>query len=148
MMTDFYGQTWANTPRAGGSSTGKADGALSRSKLRHTRNIFITGATPPAAGDRLYLGRLPVGGAFHSIRVTASASLGAATLAAGSASAPAKYRAAATQTTPDTPVVTAPTAALAQPLLTAEEDVWVTIGAAGLPANQTIVIELAWNEAA
>lgn len=102
----------------------------------------ITMAAQPAA-DTIVLADLPAGYTFAYGVLTASATLGAATLAIGTATTPAKYRAAATFTTADTPTLFGTAAAgAAQAALTATERVIATIAAAALPGSGTLVIDV------
>lgn len=96
-----------------------------------------------ASGDTIVLADIPAGMTFAYGVLTTSATLGAATVAVGNATTPAKYKAAAVFTTADTPTLFGTAAAgAAQAALTASERVLLTIAAAALPASGTLVVDL------
>lgn len=109
-----------------------ADGGLVHAKRRVITASFPTG-TAQASGDRLYLGRLPIGSKVKAIRGITDTSLATATLSIGTTAAPTKYVNAKTLTTTDLPVDLGPKSAnWAQAKLPAEEDLWLTLGVAGI----------------
>ncbi len=144
-MAKFFGSTFAGV-LDGAVPAKKANGAKSRSKLRTSVETFNMAAQP--VGSQLAIGRLPIGGRFHSVREITDTSLGTTTLAFGSDAAPAKYAAAHTLTQTDTPISKTTVAGLTQDLLTAEEVVFATTAVAALPAAGKLVFELSWTEAA
>ena len=84
--------------------------------------------------------RLPRGARVIALYMNASATMGAsATIAIGTPGADAKYRAAATYTTANTPSFFALNAATATPLTT-EEQIIMTVAVASLPASGRLVI--------
>ena len=93
-----------------------------------------------ANGDIVVLGKTPVGGRFIGGRITASATLGSATVKIGPASSDAAYRAAATFTTANVPTTFGPAAALAGATVTADEEIHLTVGAAALPASGVLSV--------
>lgn len=111
-------------------------------RLKRLRGTFTLNAQ--GTSDTLVVGNLPVGATFALGVLTASATLGTSTLAIGIAGTTGKYRAAAVFTAADTPTNfgTAATIGAADPALTAEEQVIVTIGVAALPASGTLVVDL------
>jgi len=142
-MADFYGSTFT-AAKSGTLPQQTPDGALAGSKRRSHTEVFTLAAQ--ASGSRLFLGTLPVGAIFEGVVLTASATLGAtATVSVGSAASPAKYKAAATFTTPDVPTLFATAAGRAQARLAAPEDVWMTVAAAALPAAGTLVTDLLYK---
>lgn len=97
-----------------------------------------------ASGDTIEIAKLPKGAIVLYGVITASASAGAsATIAIGTAASAAKYRAAATFTTADTPTLFGKAAALNTPL-SAEETVIITVGAAALPSSGTLNVTLVY----
>lgn len=106
-------------------------------------NERITLAAQPA-NDIIRVGYLPKGARLLYGYLASSVSLGAATVRLGSAAADAKYRAAATLTTADVPVLFGVTAGIGESL-TDEETVILTIGTAALPANGTLRVVLFYS---
>jgi hypothetical protein len=97
-----------------------------------------------AAADTIVLCDLPAGYTFAYGVMTASATLGAtATVAIGTATTPAKYKAAAIFTAVDTPTLfgTA-TAGAGQVAATATERIIATVAAAALPGAGTWVVDI------
>ena len=76
--------------------------------------------------------------------LTTDTSLGSSTIAIGTAAATGKYRAAATFTTTQTPTLFsgAGTVAAMSSKLLLDETVFITIGAASLPASGTLIVDL------
>lgn len=115
-------------------------------RLKRLRGSFT--ANTQTTSDTLVVGNLPAGATFAFGIITASVTMGAsATLAIGTSASTGKYRAAATFTTADTPTFfgTAATIGAADPALSAEEQVIVTIGTASLPGSGTLVIDLYYS---
>lgn len=109
-----------------------ADGGLVHAKRRVITASFPTG-TAQANGDRLYLGRLPIGAKLKAINGITDTTLGTTTLSIGTTAAPTKYVNAKTLTATDVPTPLGPKAAnWAQAKLTAEEDLWLTLGVGGI----------------
>jgi hypothetical protein len=97
-------------------------------------------ATQPIA-DTIVVGLDPKGAIFLYGTIETDTTLGTATIAIGTASVPAKYAAAATYTTVDTPVVFGKTAAVGT-TLPADDAVILTIAVAALPASGNLKINL------
>lgn len=95
-----------------------------------------------ASGDTIVLADIPAGFLFAGGELTASVSLGTATVAVGNSTTAGKYRAAAVFTATDTPTNFGVTAALAGSASTANERVILTVGTAALPASGTLVVDL------
>lgn len=144
-MAKFYGSTFA-AAKSGTLPQAMPDGRLVSNKRRTTTEIFTLASQ--ASGSQLYIGTLPIGAVFEGIELNTDTSLGSATISAGSEASPAKYAAAATFTATDTPTVRAKASGQAQAPLTAPEDVYLTTGAAALPASGTLVVGLRWKSAA
>jgi hypothetical protein len=138
-MADFYSsEAPAHTTRPTVKNPGNAVSA----KLRRTVSSFVCDATNcgnAAAGSRLMLPRVPKGARGLKHRITVSGTLGTTTLALGITGTIAKYGAAATYTTPDTPVAIAKATILAAELA-ADEDQFLTTAVAALPNNGTVIV--------
>jgi hypothetical protein len=114
-------------------------------RLKRLRGSFTLNTQ--TTSDTLVVGNLPAGATFAFGLLTSSASLSTATVAIGIAGTTGKYRAAAVFTATDTPTLfgTAATVGAADPALTAEEQVIVTIATASLPASGTFVVDLFYS---
>lgn len=133
-MADLYAIEFVGGPDGTAQPPKKLDGRLVSAKKRRTR--ATKPATILAVGDRLYLGKLPQGGALHLIDGLTDTSLGTTTLSVGTKADPTKYVNAKTLTATDTPTSLGPKAAAGvQQPVTADEDIWLTIGVAAIPAN-------------
>lgn len=111
-------------------------------KLRRTVSSFVldgTNAGGAAIGAQLQLPRVPKGARGVKYVVTNSATLGASTLAIGITGNISKYGAAATYTGVNTPIAVAKAANLAAELA-ADEDPFLTVAAAALPNDGTILV--------
>lgn len=95
-----------------------------------------------ASADTVVLANIPAGYCFAGGEITASVSLGTATVAVGNSGAAGKYRAAAVNTAVDTPTPFGTAVSLAGQPSTASEQVLLTVGTAALPASGTLVIDL------
>jgi hypothetical protein len=125
-----------------GMPTVKGPGNSANSPVRRTIATFkcdATGCGGAAIGDKLHLRRIPAGARGIKHRITVSATLGTSTLKLGIAGNDAKYAAAATYTTANAPVSIAKAANLAAELA-ADEDQFLTVGAAALPNDGTLIV--------
>lgn len=132
-MADVYGLEFVGGPDGTSNPPKKLDGRIVGAKKRRTRS------TKPAVqlnvGDRLYLGKLPANGVMQSVIGNVDTSLGGTTLSVGTTAVPAKYVNAQTLTTTDRPTSIGPRAAAAiNGPVTTDEDLWITIGGAAIPA--------------
>lgn len=126
----------------------KPKASVYQARLKRLRATFTLGSTAVTTSDTLTIGVLPAGATFAYGVLTASATMGAsATLAIGISGSTGKYRAAATFTSADTPTMfgTAATVGAADPGLSAEETVFVTVGTASLPTSGTLVVDLYYS---
>jgi len=123
----------------------KPRASVYQAKLKRLRASFTLNSQ--ATSDTLVVGNLPPGATFAYGVINASATLGSSTVAIGITGTTGKYRAAATFTTADTPTLfgIATVQAAADPALTAEENVFITIASAALPASGTLVVELFYS---
>ena len=123
----------------------KPRASVYHAKLKRMRATFTLASQ--ATTDTLVIGNLPPGATFAYGIINASATLGSSTVAVGITGATGKYRAAAAFTTADTPTLFGDDAvqAAADPALTAEENVFVTIASAALPASGTLIIDMFYS---
>ncbi len=114
-------------------------GRLKRMRATFTLNTQTT-------SDTLVLGNLPAGATFAFGLITQTVTFGAtATIAIGISGTTGKYRAAAVSTAVDTPTLFGITSAVSGSPVSAEEQVFVTIAAASLPASGTLVIDIFYS---
>jgi hypothetical protein len=126
----------------------KPKATVYQARLKRLRATFTLGSTAVTTSDTLTIGNLPAGATFAYGVLTASATMGAsATLAIGTTGATGKYRTAATFTSADTPTMFGNTAAVgvADPGLSAEETVFITVAVASLPTSGTLVVDLYYS---
>lgn len=102
------------------------------------KRATITLATQTTS-DTIVIAKARAGEAFCYGVINNSATLGTATVAIGITGTTGKYRAAATKTS-TTPEVFGPVAAMAA--LSADEEIFITIGTANLPSSGTLVVDL------
>jgi hypothetical protein len=123
----------------------KPRASVYQARLKRLRATF-TFATQTVS-DTLVVGTLPAGATFALGATYVSVSTGSATIAVGTTGATGKYKAAGAVTSVDIPNHFGVTAAVAaaDPALTAEEIVFVTIAGASLPASGTMVIDIYYS---
>jgi|SRR6056297_1900435 len=110
----------------------KSDGGVVGGRLRRFR--ATVGMDGQAIADTVVLANIPPGHSFAYGVITASATLGAtATIAIGVDGTPAKYRAAATFTTANTPTLFGTAVGASADAVAAGEEVILTVAAAALP---------------
>ena len=95
-----------------------------------------------ATTDTIVIGRVPAGSVFAYGVINTDTSLSTSTVAIGATGATGKYRAAAVFTATNTPTVFGPAAAAFAAPLTADEEVFITIAVAALPAAGNLVVDL------
>lgn len=134
-MADFLSIEAASD---GSAPTVQRAGNAIRAKVRRTSSTFTFASQ--AAGSRLLLPKVPKGAKGVHHRITVSVTTATATLALGIAGNTTKYGAAVAYTTADTPTSVAKAANLAAELA-ADEDQFLTVGTAALPAAGTLVVE-------
>lgn len=117
------------------SATNGVGGRLRRYSGSITLNTQTT-------SDTIVVAQIPAGADFVFGMITSSVSLGTSTVAIGYAGATGAYRAAATFTATDTPTPFGVTAQVKAAPLAAEQQVFITIGVASLPASGTLVVDL------
>lgn len=125
----------------------KPRASVYQSNLKRLRCTVRLAAQQTSPTDDILLGVLPAGATFAFGKLTTSVSLGTSTIAIGTTGATAKYRAAATFTAVDTPTDfgIATQIGAADPALSADEPVLLTIGAAALPASGTLVVDIFYS---
>jgi len=115
-----------------------ADGSKVDGNVRVKRATITLAAQ--TTSDTIVIAKAKAGENFLYGVMNNSATLGAsATVAIGITGTTGKYRAAATKTS-TTPEVFGPVAAMTK--LTADEEIFITIAAASLPASGTLVVDL------
>jgi hypothetical protein len=119
----------------------KPQGASGYSARLRRYRATITLATQTTA-DTIVIGQIPSGEDFAFGVLTSTVSLGTSTIAIGISGNTGKYRAAATFTATDTPTFFGTTTQVAALALSAEEQIYITIGVASLPASGTLVTDL------
>ena len=137
-MTIFYSTELAgiaSTPVVKASAT-----AGYGARLRRYR-ATITLASQ-ATTDTIMVAMVPAGLTFAYGVLTTSVTLGTSTVAIGVTGTTAKYKASGTFTAVDTPTMFGVNTAVGQAALTAEDQVFITIGTAALPASGTLVVDL------
>lgn len=112
-------------------------------RLKRLRGLF-TLATQTTS-DTLVIGTLPAGATFAFGKITSSVSLGTSTVAIGITGTTGKYRAAAVFTATDTPTDFGTAAQVSNSPLAAEEQVFITIAVASLPASGTLIVDLYYS---
>lgn len=132
-MADLYALEFVGGPDGTQNPPKKLDGRLVGAKERGIR------ATKPTTilniADRLYVGKLPAGCVMRSFAGDFDTSLGTTTVSVGTTAAPTKYVNAKTMTATDVPTGLGPKAAsFVLAPSTVDEDIWVTIGVAAIPA--------------
>lgn len=112
-------------------------------RLRRYRHIVTLASQ--AGGDTVTLGEIPAGSVFAFGVLTASATLGSATIAIGTAASPGKYRAAATHTA-TTPTFFGASTAVDDDPLSANETLLLTNTTAALPSSGTLVVDMYFSQ--
>ncbi len=142
-MADFYAKAFVGVADGTKIPPDRADGRVVGAK-RSTIVAAKVAGQALAIGDRLYLGKLRAGELVREIRINTDTSLGTTTVAIGTPGTPAKYRAAAVYTTPlNVPTPIGPVAAIAiSDPLTADEDIWATLGVGGIAGAVVMAIEI------
>jgi hypothetical protein len=92
----------------------------------------------------LFGGRLPIGAQVLYGVITSTVTLSTSTVAIGITGDTGKYRAAATFTAVNTPTTFGVTGAQLTPTTT-EEQIFITIGTASLPASGTVTVQLFYS---
>lgn len=137
-MTIFFSNELAgqySTPVVKPSATTGVGG-----RVRRYSGSFTMAAQ--ATTDTIVIGQIPAGADFAFGVITASATMGTSTIAIGVAGNTGLYRGAATNTAVDTPTLFGPAAAVKALPIATEQQVFITIGVAALPAGGTVVVDL------
>lgn len=137
--TDLTGSANQTTVPVGFKPAATVVGA----RLKRLRGSFTYNTQ--TTSDTLIVGNLPAGATFAFGSITTSASTSTATLAVGITGTTGKYKAAGAVTTTDQPQLFGLASAVALSPLSAEEQVFVTIGTASLPASGTLVVDLFYS---
>lgn len=95
-----------------------------------------------ASGDTIVVADLPAGYLFAGGTITTSVTLGTSTLSLGGTAGATAYAPATTYTAPNAPTNIGSAAAMAASALTATDRLYLTVGAASLPASGTMVVQV------
>jgi len=114
-----------------------ADGGVVGAPLRRIRGTYTMAGD--ASGTIIVVGKLPANARFAYGVLTASATLGTATIKIGTSSSDAAYMAAATFTTADTPTFFGKAAAVSGTAPTSADNIIITTATASLPGSGTLV---------
>ena len=142
-MPDLYARTFVGVKDGTKFPPDRADGRMVGAKQSMIIAPKVAGQAI-ASGDQMFIGALRAGESLRDIRINTDTSLGTTTFSVGPKATPAKYRAAATFTTPlNVPTSVGPLAAQAivDPL-TADEDIWVTFAVAGIAGSVVLAFEM------
>ena len=135
-MAVLYG---ANTTPRSTTPPGQLDGSVQGGNVRvYREKITLASQT---TSDTIVVAYPSTGETFLHGVITTDTSLGSSTVAIGVTGTTGKYRAAATFTATNTPTLFGVGAAQASKL-TSDETVFITIGAASLPASGTLIVDL------
>lgn len=143
LSNELAGTTTGLTTSAAAGYKPRASAYAARVK-RMRATITLASQT---TSDTIIIGNLPSGATFAYGILNTDTSLGSSTLAIGISGSTGKYRAAATFTSTNTPTMfaTAATQGVADPGLSADEQVIATIAAANLPASGTLIVDLFYS---
>ena len=114
--------------------------AIAGGRVRRYRNTVTLAAQPSA--DTITLTEIPAGSIFAYGVLASTVSLGSATLKIGTPTDDDAYRAAATFTTANQPVMFGLPADMAKDVTEANMKPIVTTGGAALPASGTLMVDL------
>lgn len=143
-MSDLYALEFVGGPDGTVQPPRKLDGRVVSAKKRRTR--AVKPQTILNVGDRLYIGKLPQDAVLQQLSCNTDTSLGSTTLSVGTTAQPAKYANGRTVTTTDAPSTIGPRAAIAgQAPVSFDEDLWVTIGGAAIPAAVVAVFGMEYT---
>ena len=133
-MADFYALEYVGGPDGTQNPPKKLDGRLVGAKER--RNRAVKPSVTLAAGDRIYIGKVPAGSNPNSFSALTDTTLGTTTISIGTTSNPTKYVSAKTLTTVDVPTALGPKGSVVSAApLTADEDLWATLGVGGIASG-------------
>jgi hypothetical protein len=119
----------------------RADGRQVNSRKRAFLGSKISGQAW-ASGDKIYLCRKPGNQKVTEIKVTTDTSLATATLDIGTLTTPQAYVAAATLTAINTPTAIGPKASTLDDAPSPAEDLYATLGVAGVGAAVLLTFEI------
>lgn len=120
----------------------QADGRVVDGIKRSIIGTKVTGVAW-AIADRIMLGTVPAGRKVVGIRCTTDTSFATATLSIGNSTTANKYVNAATLTATNVPTMLGPQAtAMDDAPLSAEEDIWLTVGVAAIAAGTIATFEI------
>ena len=141
-MADFYASTFVGVKDGTKVPADRADGR----QVRANECVIVApkvAAQAYANGDRLFIGSVRAGEHVREIKVTSDTSFGTTTLSIGTTAAPTKYVNAKTMTVTDVPTLIGPKATAADDgPLSADEDIWVTLGVGGIAGGVLFTFEM------
>jgi len=143
-MADFYLQHAIGVEDGTIAPPDRYDGRVVGANKKTIRANHPAGVVY-ASGDRLFLAALKPGELITDISVVTDTTLGTTTLSVGPTGAATKYANAKTVTVVDVPTSIGPKAsAVDDDPLTAEEDVWITLGVGGVAGAVlfTVLVEI------
>ncbi|MDX3883603.1 MAG: hypothetical protein QHC65_04215 [Sphingomonas sp.] len=140
-MADLYASEFIGQADGTAYPPKKLDSRVVGAKKRRVRATKPTGVAI-AAGDRMYLGKLPNGASVRGFSICSNTSLGTTTVSIGTTAAPTKYVNAKTMTVTDVPTAIGPQASafIAAPLA-ADEEIWATFAVAGIAGAVVMAID-------
>jgi len=145
-MANYYSTELGGSANQTAIPTGrKPNGTVYNARLKRLRGTFTFNTQ--TTSDTLQVGTIPSGATFAFGAITTDTSTSTATLAVGTSASTAKYKAAGAVTTTDVPQLFGKQAVVgaADPGLSADETVIVTIGTASLPASGTMTVDLYYS---
>lgn len=144
-MADFFALEQVGVADGTATPPKKLDFRTVGGKKRRVRGTKAT-AQAIAAGDRLYIGRLPQNCSLRAVSLVSDTSLGATTVSIGTTAVPAKYVNAKTMTTTDVPTGIGPKAsAFILDPATADEDLWATFAVAGIAGGVVLAFDYEYS---
>lgn len=141
-MADFYIDTAIGVKDGTKVPADRFDGRRVGAKLSSIRGIKPAGVAY-ANGDQIYLGTLRQGESLRDVLVNPDTTLGTTTVSVGTKANTTKYVNAVTVTTVDRQNSIGPRATAADdPPLSADEDIWMTLGVGGVAGGTILSTEL------
>lgn len=133
-MTTYYAKEFVGVADGTQQPPLRADGRVVHAKKRVIR-ASKDNTNALASGDKLFIGTLPQGAVVKAIRAVTDTSFATATISIGTLASASKYVSTKTLTATDVPTDLGPKASahVADPL-SAPEDLYVTLGTAGVAA--------------
>jgi len=138
-MTVFYAASATNAFNT--NPPVKVAPARHSGRVRVYSDVITLAAQTTSDTIVVFGGKIPVGSQFLYGVITTDTSLGSSTISVGITGSTAKYKALAVFTATETPTFFGKAASQLTPL-TAEEQIFISIGAANLPGSGTLTIQM------